>query len=199
MRKFVLGSSVISFRSEECTVIATDNQLSYGSLAKHRASKIFVFDATVLAFSGEYSDVQRIVSFIRREVENEDEALITTSYFKMIQRLLYSHRSQMKPLNVQCVVGGREFLGCIDHLGDFFESDVVCTGMGAHLATPYLRASGEEPMVRIRRAMELMVKRDCRASNEVQIATINDSGIRVEDEVLSINWDLGNNNEIVYI
>lgn len=198
MRNFVCGSSVISFREESCTVIASDVQLSYGRFAKHKGEKIFKFNDTLVAFSGDYSDTQEVIKFVRLEEEREEFPLTTSSYFKMIQRFLYSKRSRLEPLNVECVIGGKDFLGCVNPLGNFFDSDVVCTGMGAYLATSYLRASREEPLVKIRSAMELMAKRDCRGSNEIQVAVIDRDGIRFDRITLDINWDIGRNNEIVY-
>lgn len=199
MKRFVSGSSIVSFRSGDYTAIASDIQLSYGSLAKHKDNKIFRFNKTLLAFSGEYSDVQEIIKFIRLEEEKEEFPLITSSYFKMVQRLLYSKRSRLQPLNVECIVGGRGFLGCVNSLGNFFDSDVICTGMGAYLATSYLRASREGPLEKIRNAMEIMAKRDCRGSNEIQVGIIDGDEISFDGMVLNINWDIGNNNEIVYI
>ena len=198
MRRFVAGSSILSLKDSTCTVIAADSKLSYGYMAKHKGDKIFRFNDTLVAFSGEYSDVQETVKFIEMEQEKEEVPLVSTSYFKMLQRFLYSKRSRLQPLGIECVVGGRGFLGCIDNLGNFFESDVICTGMGAHLGTPCLRASKGDPILRIKDAMELMAKRDCRGSNEIQVGIIDESGIRFQQMVLDINWDIGNNNEIVY-
>ncbi|KAL0266145.1 UNVERIFIED_CONTAM: hypothetical protein PYX00_011861 [Menopon gallinae] len=199
MKRFVVGSSALGLRSEACTVVAADTQLSYGSMSMYRGTKIFSLNDTFVAFSGEHSDAQEVMNFIRTEEEKEEFPLVTTSYFKMLQRLFYSKRSRLQPLNAECIVAGRGFLGCVNGLGNFFESDVICTGMAAHIATPYLRASSEEPVLRMMRAMELLSKRDCRASNEIQIGIIDDKGMRIEEKKLAINWDLGNNNnEIVY-
>lgn len=198
MKRFVVGSSALGLRSNTCTVVAADTQLSYGSMCMYKGTKIFSLNNTFIIFSGEYSDAQEVMNFIRIEEEKEEFPLVTTSYFKMLQRLFYSKRSRLQPLSTECIVAGYGFLGCINGLGNFFESDIICTGIASYIATPYLRASCEEPVLRIKHAMELLVKRDCRASNEIQIGIIDESGMRIEEEKLAINWDIGNNNEVVY-
>lgn len=136
MKNCITGSSIVAIQDGNTTYISSDTKLNYGSLARYKESKIFVINSTIIAFSGSFSDAQHIMKFLNIEQEKEDDVLGSRSIFKMLQRYLFHRRSNMDPLYVECVVGGDGFLGCTDHLGNFYESDVICTGMAANIATP---------------------------------------------------------------
>lgn len=193
MRNFVVGSSAAAIKTSNSTTIACDTQLSYGGLNKFSFRRLFHFDNTLIAFSGELSNIQHLVKFIIMEKQrNDDSFLETRSYFNMIQRYLYTLRSKMQPLNVECIIGGADFLGMVNSLGNFFESDVICNGLASYLATPMLRKNdGVDSVTKIEDAMRIMFARCTKSSNEIQIGVIDAQGVRIIEKKIDIDWGKG--------
>lgn len=199
MKRFITSSSIVAVKEKDKTVIGVDKQLSYGSLAKYSVKKLVVRNQTVLAFSGEYSDAQTIVDFLKNEEDLEDNTFDPQGYFRMIQRFLYTKRSKFEPLNVHCVVAGLNFLGSVDHLGNFFESDAISTKLGHHIVLPYLRESNDDIVQKVKTSLDLLYKRDCQGSNEIEIAVITPEGIKIIDEKIIVDWELGRSPDEILI
>lgn len=60
---------------------------------------------------------------------------------------MYNRRSKFDPFWNNFVVGGLQegepYLATVDKLGTAYEDEIICTGFGAHLATPILREAYE--------------------------------------------------------
>ncbi|KCZ82322.1 hypothetical protein H312_00345 [Anncaliia algerae PRA339] len=200
MKSYVTSASVVAVKNKNKTVIGVDKLLSYGRMSRYYTNQIFVHNQTALAFSGEYADIQEIIKFIKEEEANEDSYFDSKSYFKMIQRYLYTMRSNFTPLNLECVIGGVDFLGYVDYLGNFYENDAISTKLGHHIVLPYLRESTEDPLIKVKNSLELLYKKDCKSSNEIQIAVITEEGVTISDEKIIVNWECGKSpEEILYV
>lgn len=61
---------------------------------------------------------------------------------------MYNRRSKFDPFWNNFVVGGIQdgvpFLGTVDKLGTAYSDRTICTGYGAHIATPILRDALEK-------------------------------------------------------
>lgn len=216
MRNFVTGTTVVSFKYKDGVIMGADTRGSYGRLAKFRGiERIFkLADQTLLGLSGEVSDMQYLVKTLEILTEEDRRRIDPQSYHRMIQRILYSARSKVKPLNLKACVGGinegpgengvdasRRVLGSVDHLGNFFFSDVICTGIGAYLVLPFLRSkvegredeiSREEAIGLVEEAMRLLCYRDCNASNEIQVGYVDSKGVFIsEPYTIQTDWDIG--------
>ncbi|ADM11476.2 proteasome type-4 subunit beta [Encephalitozoon intestinalis ATCC 50506] len=217
MRDFVTGTSVVSFRYKDGIIMGADAKASYGRLTKFNGvQRMFKFGSrTLVGISGEVSDMQYLIKTLNILTEEDNREIDPKGYHKMVQRILYSARSRISPLNLSVCVGGvktvrnseEEFetnektLGCVDRLGNFYFSDVICTGIGSYLALPFLRSkvegreqeiTREEAIRLVEEAMEILCYRDCNASNEVQIGYADSQGVHISDPYLiKTNWDVG--------
>nr|AGE95445.1 26S proteasome beta-type subunit [Encephalitozoon cuniculi] len=217
MRDFVTGTTVVSFRYRDGVIMGADTRGSYGRLAKlSGVQRIFkVGDQTLLGMSGEISDMQYLVKTLTILTQEDNRRIDPKGYHKMIQRILYSARSKISPLNLSVCVGGlnaasdgdrrthtrEKMLGCVNHLGNFYFSDVVCTGIGGYLVLPFLRSrvegreeeiAREEAIGLVEEAMRILCYRDCNASNEIQVGYVDDQGVHISDPYqIKTNWDVG--------
>lgn len=217
MRSFVTGTTVVSFRYRDGIIMAADTKASYGRLAKFSGvQRMFTLgDQTLVGVSGELSDMQHLIKTLSILTEEDNRKIDPRSYHKMIQRILYSARSRVKPLNLSVCVGGvnvvgsvdgeahskKKVLGGIDRLGNFYFSDVVCTGIGSYLVLPFLRSrvegredeiTKEEAVGLVEEAMKILCYRDCNASNEIQIACAVAEGVHISEPYsIQTNWDIG--------
>ncbi|TBU05812.1 subunit beta of proteasome [Hamiltosporidium magnivora] len=202
MKTILTGASVIAFKYDKGIILATDTQLSYGSLAKFSdVSRIHqVSPSTLLGLSGEYSDIQYLLKILYLEISKDPVPLSPNGFHKLIQRILYGRRSDLEPLNVQVVVaGGDGTLKAVNHLGNFYSSDVIVTSLGQHLVTPFLRAKLENEIPNIDQAFSLIQEacliehyRDTKMSHTVQIATVEESNINISPPTkLNTDWKMG--------
>jgi 20S proteasome subunit beta 7 len=219
MRDFVRGSTVIGFRYDKGMVVAADTRASYGRLAMHNSvGRIFNIGGTVVGFSGEVSDMQYLVKRLSLMTEEENRKIEPKGYHSIIQRILYSARSRLEPLNISvCVAGintgvdGRheKILGAVDMLGNFFFSDVICTGISAHIVMPFLREHVEDKEDTVTReeatklaeeAMRLLVYRDCNAYNRIQVACVDGDGVLISEPYsIDTKWEIGLNEDEVLL
>ncbi|WEL38578.1 proteasome type-4 subunit beta [Encephalitozoon hellem] len=217
MRNFVTGTSVVSFKYKDGIIMGADTRGSYGRLAKYSGiQRMFKFgDKTLIGISGEVSDMQYLVKTLNILTEEDNRGIDPKGYHKIIQRILYSARSRISPLNLSVCVGGinaghergcaisneKKMLGCVNHLGNFYFSDVICTGIGNYIALPFLRSkvegredeiTREEATSLIEETMRILCYRDCNASNEIQIGYADSQGVHISDPYpLETNWDIG--------
>lgn len=145
------GTSVIGIKFDKGVMIAADNLVSYGSLARFQdVQRVFkINEKTVLGAGGDFADFQSLKRSIdQKMVEDmchEDEIeMRPKSLYNWLTRVFYNRRSRFNPLWLEMVVGGiesngRPFLGHVDLRGRAYEDDVVATGFGKHLALPLVR------------------------------------------------------------
>jgi 20S proteasome subunit beta 7 len=211
MRDFVRGSTVVGFRYDRGVVVAADTRASYGRLAKFNAvERLFNIGGTVVGFSGEVSDMQYLVKRLALITEQENRKIEPKGYHSIIQRILYSARSSLEPLNLSVCVAGvntngdrerEKVLGAVDMLGNFYFSDVICTGISAHIVMPFLREhvedkedgiTREEAIKLAEEAMRLLVYRDCNAYNRIQISCVDSDGVFIsEPYAIETRWEIG--------
>jgi 20S proteasome subunit beta 7 len=185
------GTSVIGMAYKDGVIVAADNLVSYGSLARYRNCDrvIKVNDKIVLGCGGDYADFQ----FIRAEIEQkaindlelkDNNELKPRALYNWMTTFLYNRRCEMKPLYVDLIIGGindvnepdeKPFLGHVSIRGKAYKDDVIATGFGSHLALPIMREflqkkendikniTQKEAQDTIKKCMEVLYYRDCRA------------------------------------
>lgn len=109
------GSSVIGLTFENGVVIAADELVSYGSMARFRKiSRVSrINDRTILGCGGEYADYQNIMKVIDQmvidESSHEDDIQIGPhATHTWLTRVQYYNRSKFEPLYCNWIVGGIE-------------------------------------------------------------------------------------------
>lgn len=79
----------------------------------------------------------------------------------------------------------RPFLGQLDLFGTAFETKISATGYGLHLALPLMRSEWREDMTceegkaLLEKCLKVLVFRDARASDRVQMANITADGVEI--------------------
>lgn len=148
------GTSVVGLKFDGGVVIAADNLVSYGSMARFQdVQRVFnINNKTVVGAGGDFADFQCIKRYIDQKIIDDmcyaDEyEMKPKSLYNWLTRILYTKRSKFEPLWVDIVVGGVEdgvpFLGHVDLRGRSYQDDVIATGFGKHLALPLLRERTE--------------------------------------------------------
>jgi 20S proteasome subunit beta 7 len=193
-------------------MLAADTLCSYGSMAKYKnVRRLVEIDNVLLGAGGEYSDFQAIQDMLTAAALEEEcmsglydshrsNARETWNYLRAV---MYNRRNKMNPLWNDLVVAGKDaegktFLGWVDKIGTTFEENIVATGFGSYLAIPLLREKYKpdldegEARALLEDCMRILFYRDCRASNRIQIAKVEeDSGnVLISDPYeLDTHWD----------
>lgn len=222
MKSYVVGSGTVSLKYKTGIVTATDTQASYGNLCKFKQiSRIYKFKNTLLSLSGEISDIQELIKEIKIYSENDPVEITTQGYCRLIQRILYTKRSKVEPLNVTCTVCGintneisnlnnensdSRILCTINHLGNFHYSDVTATGMAHLIALPFLRdqdldCDKKQAIKLVEEAMRIMCYRSCRNSNQIIVGVVDkeDGAVINESYYIETNWSAGHKNDEIII
>ncbi|CAD7963412.1 unnamed protein product [Amoebophrya sp. A120] len=202
MGPITTGSSIIGLKYKDGVLIAGDRMCAYGGSLKFPGVQRIeqVGDCTLVGCSGELSDFQYIKDLMG-DVDEEDwieqdgSRMGPKQVASFLGRVLYNRRSKVKPLWNQLVIGGvkhgEPHLAYVDLQGTAFEEDFIATGFGLHLAIPILRKHceyGKYKTLTLEAAkkvatecLELLFYRDCKASMEVQFATVgSDSKVTIE-------------------
>lgn len=205
----VLTSTIIAFKYKNGVIIATDNKGSYGYTAKY-SNLVRTFKLTphcIISYAGEYSDIQFLHKTLKFELLKDTLTIKPQGIHNMVQRILYTYRSRLTPLNVFCVIAGVEnnepFVSAVNHLGNFYQSDVISNGLGAYIATPYLRSKvenlyqnidKEEAINHMTDVMRLMCYRGCHIGNTYNVGLVDTESCEVSDQVnVKTEWELGRN------
>ncbi|XP_053211901.1 proteasome subunit beta type-4-like [Panonychus citri] len=193
------GSSVVGVCFEDGVVIAADNLVSFGRMARFRnCSRLYkVNETTIAGCGGDYADYQFLYNLIEqkqidKEANEEGVHLGPRALHSWLTRVLYNRRNKFDPLWTTWAVGGidagKPFLGYVDKLGTAYKDDLVTIGFGTHLAAPVIRKALEEKNGKLTRdeAIELVKKcisllflRDCSAHNVYEIAVVDKKGAQV--------------------
>lgn len=110
----------------------------------------------------------------------------------------------MQPLWLDMVVGGIQdgeaFLGHVNVRGKSYQSNCVGTGFGNHLAIPLFREQVENPNVvmnqaqaeqLVKKCMEVLYYRDCRAFAKYSQGICNVKGVKVDNDLaVDENWQV---------
>mmetsp|Transcript_1145 Transcript_1145/g.2438 ORF Transcript_1145/g.2438 Transcript_1145/m.2438 type:complete len:283 (+) Transcript_1145:50-898(+) len=213
-RPITTGTSVIGIVYDGGVMLAADTLLSYGSMAKSfDTPRIYsIEDRILLGASGEYSDLQEIVTRVKALALEEsttnsiesiyvDRKISAKSLWNYLRAVMYQKRSRMNPYWNDVVVAGwddqtsKPFLGTVDRLGTTLQENLVATGFGAYLAMPLLRdkwkpdLSEGEARALMEDCMKVLFYRDCRASSRIQLAKCTSDGC-----IISEPYDLDHSN-----
>eukprot|EP00536_Pseudo-nitzschia_multiseries_P000089 jgi/Psemu1/299843/fgenesh1_kg.2_\ len=205
-RPITTGNSVIGIVYDGGVMLAADTLLSYGSMAKSfdTPRMYSIEDRIVLGASGEYSDLQEIVTRVKALALEEsttnsiesiyvDRKLSAKSLWNYLRAVMYQKRSKMNPYWNDVVVAGwdeqtsKPFLGTVDRLGTTLQENLVATGFGGYLAMPLLREkwrpdlSEGEARAMLEDCMKVLFYRDCRASARIQLAKCTSEGCIISD------------------
>jgi len=206
------GTSVLAIKCIDGIVMATDTLTSWGSLARFRSIQRVtkVNNDTICGGSGDYADFQQICQTLDELSEHEhsrdDDKLRTPKEIhQYLTRVMYERRNKFDPLWNALIVGGwrskyeAPFLGYVDLIGTNYESDSIATGYGAYIAQPILRKfiderGGVTYTVKEARevlidAMRVLVYRDARTSDKIQISTVDRDGVTIEEPmIIETKW-----------
>lgn len=186
------GSSVLACKYKGGVMIASDTLASYGSLARFMTVERLriVTRSVVIGASGEYSDLQYIdetLSALARRDRCRDDGFgaDAKAMWNFLTRAMYQRRSKFDPLWCGVVVAGPQFLGTVDMYGTSMECDFTANGYGMYLALPLLRAHWKPEMSRLEakelleRCMRVLLFRDARTINKMQVATVAVDGAEI--------------------
>jgi 20S proteasome subunit beta 7 len=207
----VTGTSVLGLKYAGGVMLAADTLVSYGSMAKYKdARRLVAVDNVLLGAGGEYSDFQTIIDLLKMNAleeqcmsglyeQHRSNAKETWNYLRAV---MYNRRNKMNPLWNDLVVAGldeghKPFLGWVDKIGTTFQENLVATGFGSYLAIPLLREKYRpdlqegEARALLEDCMRILFYRDCRASNRIQIAKVEETGevLISEPYELDTHWD----------
>ncbi|XP_060531486.1 proteasome subunit beta type-4 [Cylas formicarius] len=205
------STSLVAIVYDKGVVVAGDLLASYGSLARYRNCPRIckINNNIILGASGDYADFQYVKDFVEQKIVDEEclddgLSLKPKSLYCWLTRILYNRRSKMDPLWNNFIVAGiedgRPFLGTVDKLGTAYTDKVICTGYGAHIATPLLRdALDKKPQLNLldakallEKCMEVLYYRDARSFSKYQIGTIDsEQGVTIEGPLkVKEDWNL---------
>jgi 20S proteasome subunit beta 7 len=204
----VTGASVIAVSYNGGIILGADTLASYGSMARYKGICRLspVGSNTVVGGTGEMSDFQQMQQYLDDIVTSgwihEDGIELKPSeVYNYMGRVLYNRRSKMNPLYNQYVIAGyddgKPFLGYQDHQGTCYTDKYIATGFGKHMSMPMIRSAYKEDMTEqearnlVAKCLEVLFYRDCYSSNEVQLAKVDASGVKIDEPVkLETMWDL---------
>ncbi|KPM02528.1 macroglobulin complement-related 1 [Sarcoptes scabiei] len=195
------GTSILGLQFDQGVVIAADQLVSYGSMARFRDIQRVhrVNNRTILGCGGDYADYQYVLRMIEQksidESAYEDQYEISPSSLHCwLTRVQYNRRSKFDPLWCSWVVGGlddnnKPFLGLADRLGTAYVSPHISSGFGNYLAIPLLREEYEkrdgkltetEAIDILKNCLEVLYYRDARSWNKYNLAIVNQQGSKIE-------------------
>jgi len=194
------ASSLVGLQYNKGVIIAGDILGSYGSLARYRNCPrvMKVNDNIILGAGGDYGDFQYVRSLIEQKIIDEEclddgFKLKPKSLHCWLTRVMYNRRSRFDPFWNNFIVGGiqdgKPYLATVDKLGTAYLDKIICTGYGAHMATPLLRdaydrnpdPTKENALELVKKNMEVLFYRDARSFPKYQIAVIDmDDGVTIE-------------------
>lgn len=206
------ATSIVALVYDKGVIIAGDLLGSYGSLARYRnCPRVMQINSNIiLGAGGDYGDFQYVKALIDQKIINEEclddgVKLKPKSLYCWLTRILYNRRSKFDPFWNNFVVGGIQdgtpFLGTVDKLGTAYEDKIICTGYGAHIVTPMLRAAmdknpnikKDEAKALMHKALEILFYRDARSYPKYQVATIDEiEGVQIDYVVILQKYKLKN-------
>ncbi|KNH07857.1 hypothetical protein XU18_1534 [Perkinsela sp. CCAP 1560/4] len=195
--------SVLALQYKGGVLLACDTLISYGSMAMiPNASRcVSITKHTIVASSGSFADFQNVVAQLHelcqaKEIEYNCE-LDPSEVFTLLQRIMYNLRSNMQPLLCTIVVAGiqprngnssepLEFIGVIDNIGTHWTARYAGTSYAQHMAVPLIResiekeglpASRDDALCLLRRCLQVLFYRECKAINRWLITDVTINGI----------------------
>lgn len=204
------ATSIVALKFDGGVVMAGDILGSYGSLARFRNCPrlMKVNDNIIMGAGGDYGDFQYLKDLIEQKIIDEEclddgFKLKPKSMYCWLTRVMYNRRNKFDPFWNNLVIGGIEngepFLGTVDKLGTAYMDSTICTGYGAYMALPILRAAiDKNPQMNqaeacelVKKCMEVLFYRDARSFPKYQLGVITKDGVNIESGLeIQQNWNL---------
>ncbi|ERL88764.1 hypothetical protein D910_06146 [Dendroctonus ponderosae] len=209
--RITTSTSLVALTYNNGIVVAGDLLASYGSLARYSNCPriVKINNNLLLAASGDYADFQFVKNLVEQKVISEEclddgLPLKPKALYCWLTRVLYNRRSQMDPLWNNFIIAGIQdgepFLGTVDKQGTAYEDKAICTGYGAHIATPLLRdvldktpqLDMAEARAQVARCMEVLYYRDARGYDKYQQGTVDvNQGVEIQSPLaVTHSWDI---------
>ncbi|KAG8463549.1 hypothetical protein KFE25_003822 [Diacronema lutheri] len=207
LRPMVTGTSAIGIKYKGGVMVATDTIACYGNWIRYKdVQRIHaVSKDTLIAMNGEMSDYQKVLQILEQKRLAEycvDDGSTQTSaeLHSYLTRVMYQKRCKFDPLWNMLLVGGfrngEAYLGYTDLYGTHFEDNFLATGLGMYMALPLMRnqwtpeMSEADARALLQMALKICYYRDTRASNKVQIARVDASGVHIDEPItLQGEWN----------
>jgi 20S proteasome subunit beta 7 len=192
-------------------MLAGDTLGSYGSLARFGTFEriVKVSDDVAMAAGGDLSDFQYIQKMVKKVTladfcRNDGQRRSAKELWNYMTRVMYERRSKGDPLWNQLVLAGYRdgdaFMGLVDLRGTAYEEKYIATGYGQHIALPLLRHGWRDDLTEteavdlLRKAMRVLMYRECRTLNRVQFAKIDADGVHIAKPApLDLDWSIAHN------
>lgn len=219
----VTGINAIAFKYRDGVIAGVDTGATYGKRAVYGIQSVFrATDECLIVFTGLLSDVQFLRRFIKEELEADvRRKMDPQGIHKMIQRILYSKRSELEPLAVSVIVCGMNkkeneifeatdekgrIIGVANSKGNFWFDDSAAISFSAHFALPLIRAKNldeldrEGAMKLMEECFRIMCYKDCRATNVIQIGFVEEkeTGI-LEPQCVQTEWGIGQREDEILV
>ncbi|GKT36681.1 putative multi-domain containing protein [Aduncisulcus paluster] len=209
------GGSIIAIKYKGGVMMTADTLLSFGRMARYRGfSRIRSFgDNTLISFTGDHADFTTLMEEMEKEIEHDvqqDDGVVlnASEIHTLLTRILYHHRSDMKPKWTYLIVAGsdkdgKSFLGYIDLYGTHFECDYTATGYAEDLALPMIRRewnpeiTEDQAAALLQKCVKVCVARDCKQSSDIQFAKVSETGTSLSRPVkIDCDWSVASYKEI---
>ena len=207
----ISGGSCIGIKYDKGVLLAGDRMLIYAGVYWEKdVQRIHqISDSTILASSGDYADLQKLLKELQNKndldviAEDGHQFLQPKDYCKWLANVHFNKRMRVNPyFNSHIVAGinsqsGDKFLGVVDVYGNTFEGKYIITGL-ANYFCPAILESGVTDDLTLEGAKALMEKcfrvlyyRDKCQSDMIQYVTMNDQSVVTFEEPIRIEskWD----------
>ncbi len=194
------GTTTVGIKTKDAVVLGADMRATMGYfIANKETEKINKLnDRMALTMAGSVGDAQRLVRWLRSEIETYELESGKKMEVREAATLLSNILSAYKymPFWVQILIGGydnKPHLFSIDMIGGLTEENYTATGSGTTLALGVIESHYKEGLT-TKEAIELAkkavftaTKRDAASGDGIRVAIIDKDGFRfVEREVLAI-------------
>lgn len=220
MQHGVYANNAISFKFSEGIISGVDTGVNYGSVSIKDVQRIHkITDNCLVIFSGLMSDIQYVLSFVKQELESDNRKMDPQGIHKLIQRIIYSRRSEAKPLWISAIVCGTSkkdnsvfestdqngnIIGAVNSKGNFWFDDCVSLNFSSNVVLPILRNKNLESLSRneaislMEECFRILCYKDCRSTNRIQIGISSASGTEIfKPYCIKTEWKIGHiENEI---
>lgn len=223
MQSGVVGTNAVAFKFNKGVIVAVDTSASYGRMALPNIQRVFkATENCVVVFSGLMSEIQFLERFIKEEIASEEERKMDPQgIHKMIQRIMYQKRCEAAPFAVSVIVCGvnekenvvfkstdeqGRMIGAVDSKGNFWFDKCVAISFSAHFALPMLREKEHVNLERgeaislMEEVFKILCYKDCRSSNNIQIAVIEKDKVDILDPYsIPTDWMIGKREDEILI
>jgi len=203
------GTSVLGVKGTDFVMLASDTNVSYGSLSRFRSIQRIrnVGSSTLIGATGEYSDFQFVMQLldeliVQDKLHDDGSILTPKEIHSYLTRVMYNRRNNFNPFYNQFVLAGfnpkdqKSFLGMVDLVGTSYEDDTIATGIAGYIARPLLRRAWrpelnrEEAKKLLEDCMRVLFYRDARSINKIQIGIVSAEGWTVSTPYsLNTHWE----------